>query len=352
MDVHQELRFWWQDLCQVGIGLYDAQSDWLTTFVASDAPNQPLPQHRAKLSETPTLDQLARQRSNCLIRDLRSELTPASPHHQRRLEAGFRSSYTVPMFTPEGELNGFLFFDAEQPDYFSEDLLGHLNVYAGLLSAIIQTEMASAQMLSAAVFTAKRFNHWRDQDNSAHLARVAHFARLVAENVVERNEVSEHFIELLFQFAPLHDIGKAALPDDIRNQTGELNYEQRTLMHTHTVLGMNIVDELLGRFGLNKLAAADMLRYVVLYHHERWDGGGYPSGLRGNAIPLAARIVGLADCFDSLLSPFPYKQAWTYNQTKQYILEQRGHQFDPQCVDALFADESHIHAIRDRYRNN
>ena len=349
LRLHEELRFRWQDLCRIAIALYDASNGMLTTFVASDKKRDPLPHYRLPLAEVPSLVGLARQRRCRVIDELDDDLSGESLHRRQLIDIGLRSSYTVPLYGSGGDLSGFLFFDAERPEFFSQELTRHLDVYAELLSTLVQSEMAPVRLLNAAVFSAKRFAHWRNEETGAHLARVAHYARLIADHLTPAHALSDEYIEYLYQFAPLHDIGKVAIPDEILLQQGPLDARQNAIMRTHVGKGLNIVDEMVENFGLGQLPHIQMLRDIVLLHHERWDGGGYPNGLVGEEIPLAARIVGLADYFDALLSARPYKRAWSLERTKTHILEQRERHFDPQCVDALCAGLAQVPAIRDRY---
>jgi len=128
--------------------------------------------------------------------------------------------------------------------------------------------------------------------------------------------------------APLHDIGKIGIPDDILLKPGRYEPREFERMKTHTVIGAAIVQE--SSFELLKLAGA-----IARWHHEKWDGTGYPDGLRGEDIPLAARIVALADYYDALTHERPYKRAWTREETIEEIKRQRGQHFDPAIVDAF-----------------
>ena len=128
--------------------------------------------------------------------------------------------------------------------------------------------------------------------------------------------------------APMHDIGKVAIADAILNKPGKLTVEEFNEMKTHTLAGYDILAE--SKSSLLQLAAE-----IALTHHERWDGTGYPFGSAGTAIPLAGRIVAIADTFDALTTVRPYKEAWSVDKAVAYIIEQSGSQFDPQCVKAF-----------------
>jgi putative two-component system response regulator len=142
----------------------------------------------------------------------------------------------------------------------------------------------------------------------------------------------------------MHDVGKIGVPDAILLKPGKLDPEEWEIMKRHTVIGAEII----GDHPSELLVAA---RVVALSHHERWDGGGYPAGLAGEAIPEIARIVAISDVFDALLSVRPYKKAWSLEDTTAKLHAERGHHFEPRVVDALFRVLPECLAVRDSYRD-
>lgn len=164
---------------------------------------------------------------------------------------------------------------------------------------------------------------YRDDDTGEHTKRVGEMTARIAEAL----GWSQEQVELIRRAAPLHDVGKIAIPDSILLKPGKLTPEEFERMKTHTVLGAKMLSG--GRFPLLQLA-----EQIALTHHERWDGRGY-IGLCEEAIPMAGRIVTVADVFDALTSKRPYKEAWTAADAIEEIQRQRGHQFDPGVVDAF-----------------
>jgi response regulator RpfG family c-di-GMP phosphodiesterase len=139
----------------------------------------------------------------------------------------------------------------------------------------------------------------------------------------------------------MHDIGKVGTPDTILLKPGRLNQEEMEVMRQHALIGYNILKS--GETRMLQLAAE-----IAYSHHERYDGTGYPNGLRGEAIPLAGRIVAVADVFDALTHVRPYKTAWSLDAARNFLLENSGSHFDPSCVDALMRRWADVLAIRDR----
>ena len=164
----------------------------------------------------------------------------------------------------------------------------------------------------------------RDDATGKHTYRVARLSALLAEEL----NLSPQEVKLIMRAAPLHDVGKVGIEDEVLLKKGGFSKEERQVMHEHTLLGARLLSG--GRSDLMKLAEV-----IAASHHERWDGQGYPRGLKGEEIPLAARIVAVADAFDALTQVRPYKEAWSSREAMAEIELERGTQFDPRVVDAL-----------------
>lgn len=166
-----------------------------------------------------------------------------------------------------------------------------------------------------------RAAEYRDNETGLHVARVSNTACLLARAAA----VPPDLVDLLGQAAPLHDIGKIAIPDHILLKPGPLTHEEFEVMKSHSLVGAEII-------GQHASALMQMARTVCLTHHERWNGQGYPFGLCGEGIPLEGRITAIADVFDALTSPRPYKKAWSQSDALQHIQDQSGIAFDPDLV--------------------
>lgn len=198
-------------------------------------------------------------------------------------------------------------------------------------AGLVEIEQREREML----FRMARLVEYRDLGTGMHLLRMARYAEMVAEEM----GMTEEEVRILAAAAPLHDIGKIGIPDSILLKPGKLTDEEMTVMRTHPQIGYDVLSNSQSRF-------IQMGALISLCHHERWDGSGYPRGLKGEEIPLAARIVALADVFDALLSERSYKRAWTYEETAAYLHEHSGTLFDPSCVNAILAHPERVREIQ------
>ena len=209
-----------------------------------------------------------------------------------------------------------------------------LSLEQRLLSSRHEVEERERETLSRLA----RAIEYRDSGTSAFLERMSHVAGLVAEQI----GLFEDEVRTIELAAPLHDIGKIAIPDTVLLKPGPLNDAETAVMRQHPRIGHELLSG-----SQNRFIQAGAL--IALRHHERFDGSGYPDALVGEDIPLAARIVAIADVFDALLSPRPYKPAWSFDAALGYLNEQRGRLFDPRCVDALLRSRMRLAEICDRY---
>ncbi|MBL8572893.1 MAG: response regulator [Hyphomicrobiaceae bacterium] len=171
-----------------------------------------------------------------------------------------------------------------------------------------------------------RAAEYRDSETGMHILRMAHYSRIIAEGL----GCDPDYVNDLWRAAPMHDVGKIAVPDAILLKPGRFTPEERVEMERHTRFGQEILGG--SQAPLIKLASE-----IAGSHHERWDGKGYPLGLSGTDIPLSGRIAAVADVFDALTSERPYKKPWSLEQARAYLVTERGQHFDPACVDAFFA---------------
>ena len=201
------------------------------------------------------------------------------------------------------------------------------------IDELVKTRLSVVQRLGRAA-------EYKDNETGLHVIRMSHFSRLIALAA----GFGESWADTLLNAAPMHDVGKIGIPDAILQKPGKLDPDEWAVMQTHPEIGAEII----GDDGSNLL---DMAREVALNHHEKWDGSGYPKGLKGTDIPVSARIVALADVFDALTSERPYKSAWPIDKATGLIREQTGKHFDPDLVEAFFQCLPAILEVRERWQD-
>lgn len=201
-----------------------------------------------------------------------------------------------------------------------------------------QVEVATQQIVAREQETLLRLGkagEYRDEDTGNHVLRMASYARQIAEEL----GLSDRECEDIEFAAPMHDIGKIGIPDDILLKPGKFVDAEWDVMKQHTVIGHGILSNSQSRY-------IQLGSIIALNHHEKFDGSGYPKGLKGRDIPLVARIVAVADVFDALVSDRPYKKPWTQQQALDYLKQQSGMHFDPECIDAFFSRLQQIEQIQ------
>lgn len=185
----------------------------------------------------------------------------------------------------------------------------------------------------------------RDNETGGHIRRTQNYVRVLAEHLRDRFHLDAASIELLYKSAPLHDIGKVGIPDAILLKPGRLTAEEFQVMKTHPMLGMQALAVAEAAMSGESCHFLRFAKDIAHGHHERWDGAGYPQGLAGEAIPVAARLMALADVYDALISRRVYKPPFPHAQAVELILKGRASQFDPQVVDAFLAREEDFRQI-------
>jgi len=181
---------------------------------------------------------------------------------------------------------------------------------------------------------------YKDEETGAHIQRVSYYSAAVAR----RMGLNERTVEAILYAAPMHDVGKIGVPDNILLKPGKLDPDEWEIMKEHTTIGGRILQR--SDSGFIKLAEV-----IALTHHERWDGSGYPRGLKGSQIPLAGRITAIADVFDALTSKRPYREPFELDRAHEIIEEGQGGHFDPEVAGAFFTVEDEIVSIKEKYRD-
>ncbi|MES9964523.1 MAG: two-component system response regulator [Candidatus Sedimenticola sp. 20ELBAFRAG] len=184
-----------------------------------------------------------------------------------------------------------------------------------------------------------RAAEYKDNETGMHIMRMSNYSRLLAQAA----GMDDTWVELLYNAAPMHDIGKIGIPDSILLKPGKLDAQEWETMKTHCDIGARII----GRHSDSDLLR--LARSVALTHHEKWNGSGYPHGLAGENIPLVGRIVAIADVFDALTSIRPYKDAWPVDKAVEWMKSESGQHFDPDLVEKFFALLPEVQIIMSQY---
>jgi putative two-component system response regulator len=207
-----------------------------------------------------------------------------------------------------------------------------------LLQAQLSTIHALAELMES-----------RDVETRGHIDRTSSYCRLLASKMMKLPAYSaiidKHFVRDIQHASPLHDIGKFGIPDSILLKPGKLSREEFETMKTHVLIGERTLAKALKQYPGNDFLR--MGREIARFHHEHWDGSGYPDGLAGSKIPVSARIMALSDVYDALRSERPYKSGFSHENSREIIIEGSGNHFDPGVVEAFAAIENDFRAIHE-----
>ena len=318
---------------------------------------QGLQSFHSQLGQAASIEEIARlaaEASSLLLggRGVRVELAlPGAPTAEGAAGpelAGDRHRQDIA--TADGPL-GSLFVDRSGGTELQEqdlEFLASLAATTGIAARNQLHRLERDDAQHATIFALAGLAEYRDDETGRHLERVSEYCRLIASELALSgpycDEVSEAFIEDLVLSAPLHDIGKVGIPDAILLKPGKLTEDEWEVMRRHTTIGAETLLNALETGG--ERGFLRMGHDVALCHHERWDGSGYPHGATGTNIPLSARIMSVADCYDALTTWRPYKEPWSHDDSVAYIRAKGGSQFDPFVVEAFLQRVEAFNRVR------
>ena len=282
------------------------------------------------------------------------------------LEEGMRSTLALPLII-ENRTRGFLLFASVHPEFFKEEHLFFLRSLGGQIALSVQraelleelemhtknlehlVKLRSFELLKTqktTIFALSKLAETRDADTGAHLERIRKYSVLIAQILKysgHEDEISNQYLRDLYDSSILHDIGKVGIPDNILMKPCPLSPEEFEIIKTHTVIGYNAL-----KTASEELGADSFLRMamdITLYHHERWDGQGYPKRLAGAEIPLAARIVSIGDVYDALTTKRPYKEPFSHERAIAIMKDEEG-RYDPVLFKIFLENEEEFNRIR------
>ncbi|WXR60993.1 HD domain-containing phosphohydrolase [Peptostreptococcaceae bacterium AGR-M142] len=304
--------------------------------------------------EQTTLQNIIKEKKPIIFDDLEKdfEKRPNSKSLLLLKKEGIKSNITLPLIL-DNSVFGFLFLSSNKKNYFKKSNLKISNKIAYDLSILLEKSYLTKIIFAKMTNTFAALVEQKDNETGNHIIRMVKYSVVISKSLLNHTnpnyKVTTSFVRDIENHASSHDIGKVGIPDNILKKPGKLNDEEWTIMKTHAQKGGEIFASLnqgLDGFSKNFYKAAED---IARYHHEKWDGSGYPKGLKGQEIPLCARIVAIADVFDALSSKRVYKQAFSFDKALDMIIEQKNKHFDPILVDIFIDNIKKIKEIYDKY---
>lgn len=351
VSAHSVIKENFDFVARISITLYDPETSTLKTYIDSSGGDSPIQNYQVSLDKAKSLKAILEKGRPRVVNNLVTFEQGKQEHTKRIGRQGYAASYTMPMFH-RGEFIGFLFFNSYQSDVFTEKVLRELDIFGHLMALMIINELATVRVMSAALKTTSKITHMRDPETGSHLDRMSRFSRLIAQSLAQKYKLDDEYIEHVFMFSPLHDIGKIAIPDNILLKPGPLDAAEKAIMNTHARKGREIIDDIVSSFGLDSIEHIDVLRNIAEFHHEAVNGSGYPCGRANGNIPLEARIVAVADVFDALTSRRSYKEAWSNDQAFDKLKQLAGEKLDIDCVNALLGEREAVEQIQKLFQED
>lgn len=256
------------------------------------------------------------------------------------LKAGVRSSITLPLIAGNRCI-GFIFFSSDKKNIYNDRHIKFLSLLGSSISIAFQKNIFIEDLLYSSLLALTKISEEKDQDTGEHLVRMREYStkltKLMKRDSRFKHRIDSKFVIDIEKFSPMHDIGKVGIPDRILLKPGKLSYDEFEVMKTHTTNGAKVLREAENNIKRSGKSMFEMGIDIAETHHEKWDGSGYPKGLKGSEIPLAGRIVALADVLDALLTRRPYKEPFSFERAMEIIHEGKGNHFDPDIVE-IFED--------------
>jgi putative two-component system response regulator len=222
--------------------------------------------------------------------------------------------------------------------------LAHKFVHSHAATLDMMVRMRTEELRNTRLQVVQRLGRaaeYRDEETGNHILRMSHSCAHLARTI----GWSEGEVELILHASPMHDIGKIGIPDSILLKPGKFDPDEWRIMQTHATIGADLLSG-------DESELMTMARDIALTHHEKWDGSGYPNGLKNEEIPQSGRIAAIADVFDALTSERPYKKAWTVNDATDFLLQQKGKNFDPLLTEAFLDELPRIIRIKEQFADN
>jgi len=278
---------------------------------------------------------------------------PKTIYNKIILEAGINSSITFPLKLYNKPV-GIIFFSSVYKNIYNKHHISFLKILSNSMAISLYKNLYIDELLYTQVLTLAKLAEARDEDTGMHLERMKKYSLTIAELLYKDNifpELSIKLIKDIEKFSPLHDIGKVGIRDSILLKPGKLTESEFKEMQTHVEYGAKVLiaaEQNMCKFNKSIFKVGID---IVLGHHEKWDGTGYPNQKKGDDIPLSARIVAVADVFDALTSKRPYKKAFSFEYAFEVIIQGKAKHFDPRIVNCLIKHKEEIYHMFNKFHN-
>jgi HD-GYP domain-containing protein (c-di-GMP phosphodiesterase class II) len=264
------------------------------------------------------------------------------------MDAGVRASITLPLII-NSEPVGIIFFSSRYKNIYTEEHVKFLETLVDSIAISLEKSIFADELLFGSLLAMVKLAEARDEETGDHLERMKVYSRTITESLLSESKyvksITPEYIENIERFSPMHDIGKVGIRDGILLKPGKLTTDEFDEMKKHAIYGADVLRTAESNITKKGRNIFQMGIEIAEGHHEKWDGSGYPYGKRGEEIPLSARIVAIADVFDALSSKRPYKEAFSFEESFDTILEGSGKHFDPEIVRAFELNKKRIFEI-------
>ncbi|MDP4087864.1 MAG: HD domain-containing phosphohydrolase [Bacillota bacterium] len=278
-----------------------------------------------------------------------------SEYNRIIMASGIQSSITLPLIS-NGRPIGLIFFSSTSKNAYNEEHIQFLNVIAQSIAISFDKNIFVDNLLYSSILALAKLAEARDEDTGEHLDRMKKYSKLIAQLLFEdslyKDQITLDYIDHIERFSPMHDIGKVGIRDDILLKPAKLTAEEFNEMKQHTVFGGKVLRAAEENIIKSGISIFKVGIEIAEGHHEKWDGSGYPMGLSGCDIPLSARIVAAADVLDALTSKRPYKKAFPFEESFNYIVEGSAKHFDPEIVRILIRNMERIYKLYKSFQVN
>lgn len=277
------------------------------------------------------------------------KLRPKSKSTRTLVNEGMQSSVTLPLILRD-ECVGVIFFSSTNKNMYSQEHIAFLKTITDALTIAFERATIRKDLLLSVIKGFAQIVESKDEVTGNHIDRIRVYTEFIAEKLMEdgkfKDVLNHRFIKKVGTYSTLHDIGKVGISDEILNKNGKLTFEEYEAMKEHSTYGARILKDMAQEIRGGNRDYFSIAYEIARHHHEKYDGTGYPDQLAGEAIPLAARIVAVADVFDALTSERPYKHALSFEESVDILLEGQGKHFDPSIIATLM---SHKEALKNLF---